>query len=331
VLVQGTAEYFADLFWLELRGNPAAYGNYDAAGHYFFNGTPTAYRLTNYPFHDQPFFAQVLLEYAIEKPEAYFVTLSFAAMIGMSRTAFGNGPGSNDMGVVDWSMANPNSNINGYGRTDADRAYVGKLAWGVQIIDRLWSTVTLRYRDGRPFAQMAINEQGGQAAFSYQTIRGETIAGKKGGPREDYLLNVNYELSYDFAIFCRAGARVALIVTNLFDLGHELSENVYANGTRQPLELEIPRNILLRLELPIEYANATTACAPLSTAILTMGERAGPGLRTKFHTSSAAPMAMTPPPAPKSKFARLTSASAFGWRTLTARNNVVFFLSSASL
>ena len=228
--------YFAD-----------AYGHYeDISGqdYYFFDRQFSAFKLDNAAFAKDPFYAQFLIQLQGQKPGRWFFTFSFLAHMGMGYTAFGNGPTANDIGVISESQAFPNSWINGFGRVDGDRAFVGKIFFGYYLSRRLFLSASIKYRDGNPFAFFNAFKKNDQWIITYQTIKAEDEYGKKGGPREDCIWDFNFKLSHEISLFGKKG-RLELAVFNLLDFGLELSENVFSGGIRLANELQLPRSLRL--------------------------------------------------------------------------------------
>lgn len=234
--------YFAD-----------TYGHYeDISGqdYYFFDRPFGAFKLDNAAFAKDPFYAQFLIQLQGQKPGRWFFTFSFLAHMGMGYTAFGNGPTANDIGIISESQAFPNSWINGFGRVDGDRAFVGKIFFGYYLSRRLFLSASIKYRDGDPFAFFNAFKKNDQWIITYQTIKAEDEYGKKGGPREDCIWDFNFKLSHEFSLFGKKG-RLELALFNLLDFGLELSENVFSGGRRLANELQLPRSLRLGVEFEI--------------------------------------------------------------------------------
>ncbi|MCP5047600.1 MAG: hypothetical protein GY940_10535, partial [bacterium] len=150
------------------------------------------------------------------------------------------------MGILDESQANPNSLVNGFGRLDGDRGFVAKSYFGRYITKQLFLAVSFKYRDGNPFAFFNTFTRHDQRIIYYSTIKAENEKGIKGGPREDYIADVSFKLSYKLKLFNRA-AVLSLSFFNVLDFGGELSEYVYSGGLRDSVELQIPRSLRLTL------------------------------------------------------------------------------------
>ena len=213
---------------------------------YFFSQPFRDYYLANGGYEKDPFYAQLYFDISGRRENRWFFTFSFMAHMGMGDTAFGNGPGSNDIGILDESQANPNSWINGFGRLDGDRGFVSKNYFGYYLAKKLFLAVSLKYRDGNPFAFFNTLSRYNQRVIYYKTIKAENEKGIKGGPREDYVADVSVQLNYRFKLL-QGEATASLSVFNIFDVGAELSEYVFSGGTRDAVELQIPRSIRFTL------------------------------------------------------------------------------------
>lgn len=242
--IKGIYKKFTDYFWVKFDRE---YGFYDSTGGYdlyFFNRPFENYFLSNQNFDEDPFYAQLLLHLQGGVEDRWFFSFSFMAHIGMGVTAFGNGAGTNDIGVIDESQANPNSWINGYGRLDGDRAFVGRVYFGFFLAKNLFMGMALKYRDGNPFAFIDATFDHDQWVFHLSTIKAEDSRGIKGGPREDYLSDISVQFNYRFRLL---GKDVCLNLAffNILDVGYELSEYVFSGGSRDAMELALPRSLRL--------------------------------------------------------------------------------------
>ncbi len=220
--------------------------SHDSQALYFFDKPFSDYYLGSSSYEKDPFYAQFSFDITGRRAQRWFFSVSFMAHMGMGVTAFGNGPGSNDIGILDESQANPNSWINGFGRVDGDRGFVFKNYFGYYLTKKLFLAISLKYRDGNPFAFFNTITGHDQRIIYYKTIKAENEKGIKGGPREDYVADISLKLNYDFKLF-NHDATIALSLFNIFDFGAELSEYVYSGGARDAMELQIPRSLRLTL------------------------------------------------------------------------------------
>ncbi len=225
------------------------YGFYETHnGHniHFFSQPFDEYYLTNNYLEKDPFYAQFHFDIQGRKENKWFFSFAFMAHMGMGDTAFGNGPGTNDIGILAENQADPNTWINGYGRVDGDRGFVAKSYFGFYLFKNLFISTSLKYRDGDPFAFINTLSRYGQQVLYYKTIKAEDKKGKKGGPREDYIADLSVKLNYRFKLLNR-DAVLSLTFFNLLDIGGELSEYVFSGGTRDAVEMQIPRSLRLTL------------------------------------------------------------------------------------
>jgi len=249
--VKGLLKKIRRPLWVRFSENYGHYQNVKGVEYYLLDDPYRAFELGNAPFAKDPFYAQFLLQVEGEKARRWYFSFSFMAHMGMGNTAFGNGPEANDVGVISESQAFPNSWINGFGRVDGDRAFMGKVFFGYHLSPRLFLSSSIKYRDGDPFAFFKAFKLQGQWVIAYQTIKGEDEQGKKGGPREDCIWDFNFKLGYDLKLFGRK-ARLELSLFNLLDFGGELSENVFSDESqRLANELQLPRSLRLGIVLEL--------------------------------------------------------------------------------
>jgi|Deesub1362A_J573_1020465.scaffolds.fasta_scaffold00123_67 hypothetical protein len=246
--LQGMIKEVQNNFWVIFREKYGHYISVDDKSLYLLDQPMTYFLLSNYPFSEKPFSAELTLHIFGQKEEKWYFSFSFMAHLGMGYTSFGNGPTANDIGIIDESQASPNTWINGYGRVDGDRAFVGKMFFGFYLFPRFFLSATLKYRDGHPFAFIDTYQIGEERIFVLQTIQAENKKGIKGGPREDYLSDISLKLTYSLPL---KKARIDLYASlfNAFDFGSELSEYVFSGGKRYALELQIPRSLRVGLKL----------------------------------------------------------------------------------
>lgn len=244
--VKGLLARVKNSLWVDFQEEYGFYERKDDRDLYFFDRPYENHVLTNDPHNEDPFYGQLLLHVEGKEAERWYFSFSFMAHIGMGTTVFGNGPGANDIGLIDETMADPNSRINGFGRLDGDRAFVAKLYFGTYLFEGLFLSANVKYRDGNPYAYFTAQEGYGQRVITYTTIKAEDSRGIKGGPREDFLGDMSVRLSYAFRMF-GGEAMLYLSALNVIDLGSELSEYVFVEGdwhhARYAAELQVPRSL----------------------------------------------------------------------------------------
>jgi len=243
--LRGMLKRFRGLLSVDYAG---AYGHLETIDErqvYLFDDPITAYTLKNLDFEDDPFYA--LLRFTFRgQGKGWLFSFSFMAHMAMGDAPFGNGPVSNDMGTLSEWQAGFNANTNAFGRLDGDRAFVARIYTAFNLTRNLTLGLTMKYRDGNPFAFIDALESGDQRVLLLQTIRAEDRYGQKGGPREDYLSDCSVQLTWRLRLL-GADARISAAVFNLLDFGSELSEYVFSGGSRDAMELQIPRSMRISL------------------------------------------------------------------------------------
>ncbi len=244
---QGLFKAFVDPYRIRLQGGPGEYGGYDD-GFYYFGPGEKLYKLEN-ETEQIPVYFSLHLQIMYADPDTLFST-GFSAYNGVGRAPFGNGPLENDPGMVDYSTANPNTWVNQLANYNLDRAFSLKTILGYRLWDQLWGYLGIQFRDGQPFAFYDARRQGDQVGLQHKTPRGSPFSYDRPllGPREDFQFNVDAKLAYRFR-FENYPLSAYLLAANLFDFGNEVSEPSSGEYGRASYEAQIPRSIILGLEL----------------------------------------------------------------------------------
>lgn len=206
------------------------------------------YTLTNLD-QDAPIYFGGQLQLWGHQTDEFLVNFAFAVYNVVGRTTPGNGPLANDPGILSRSSANPTLAAGALANTDADRAFLTKAVLGLRLVDTLWGFVSVRHRDGQPFA-FAEPRVGpsGQVVLVPDSPRGSPFVYTRplAGPREDFRLDLDVELSWTRTLG-DARLRVSALVANLLDMGNELGEVQVrpARAGRGALESQIPRSLVL--------------------------------------------------------------------------------------
>jgi hypothetical protein len=247
---QALAKAWPGLARLTLDGGASAFGHF-TNGTYFFDEVPTRYRLVNDPLNETPYGGQVQLEVLRRRDEHGFFSAGFSAANFFGHPPFGNGAYGNDIGLVDWLGANPNARYRSLSNTDADRAFILKVVGGARLWRALWGSFAIFYKDGQPFGFSDVAVEDGQVALRLNSNRGSAMQIRSPliGWREDFQIEVDLRLGYDFSLSPGWQLRVGAIVANVFDLGNEVSERHWAPYDRSALELQLPRSVNVTVEL----------------------------------------------------------------------------------
>lgn len=248
-MLQGLLKAYHNTYELAFDGIPSDYGYVVADVFYLADGAKD-YVLSNR--RSSPVYYGLQMQILGEATTRYFFSWSFAAYNAIGQSPFGNGPTANDIGVVSYSSANPNSKRKGNANLDADRAFNTKILAGSKIYGGLWWYSALTHFDGTPFAPYDVHADNGQLARTYNEFRGSpyTFVGPLKGRREDYRLNLDLKLQYTL-VMKRASLKTWWAMYNLLDFGNEISElqSLAGRAGRLALEQEIPRAFEFGLEI----------------------------------------------------------------------------------
>ena len=190
-------------------------------------------------------------------------SLSWQSMIGAGLSALGNGPVSNNIGVLSESTANPNTqhvienssgHYPGVGRMDQDRAYVLRIYLAYNMNKHFQFGINGRWTDGQPFSVFntaaRTNDQGQvQMAIRPVTTRGINPTDGNFGCRESALFNIDLHAR---ACWTLAGhpMSLTLLCYNIYDFGNVYNEMCFPQGLRGPesrgpnMTLTIPRGLI---------------------------------------------------------------------------------------
>jgi len=250
VTLQGIAKAWHGLSRFTFDGAPEQFGHFNGDV-FFFDPVPTRYVLVNDPFNETPYGGMVQLQVARLRDENGFFDASFSAANFFGHPPFGNGPFGNDIGLLDQLGANPNARYRSLSNTDADRAFILKVLGGKRLWRTLWGSFAIFFKDGQPFGFFDPHFVNGQVAMRHNSNRGSAmkIDSPLIGWREDYQVELDLRVSYDFALTPGWQLRVAAVVANVFDLGNEVSERHWAPYDRSALELQLPRSVNVSVEL----------------------------------------------------------------------------------
>ena len=257
--VQTVGKIYKNTLWIDYDGPPENFGRtvqgvfYESAGakRYVLDNQRTLPAPSILPW---PHLAGAYISLAALDADPFLFNLGFSgfALVGMS--PFGNGPTANDLGVIDFSSANPNARLDGLADLDAERGYMGKALAGWRFASCCWMLMSATYTDGHPFAFFDAHQDAGQIAITYHGTRGSPWHWQHplSGPRTDF--HLNYDLKVQAAATL-GGRRVLVSVwaANLFDFGNELAErsNAATNTSRAALELQVPRALIFSAELAL--------------------------------------------------------------------------------
>ncbi len=228
--VQGILKSDRNTYRYELDGSPEQYGSF-TDGIYFFGDGEKRYLFEN-AHRDQALYFGAHVQLTGIDPDRWVVMIGFSAYNAVGYPGLGNGPLANDIGLIDPSTANPNTAINQEANLDGDRGFHFKALLGYRFFDRLWAFLSIRHRDGQPFAFLDAKTEDGQIALVQASKRGSPLKIDRplSGPREDFQLDFTAKLELELTREPLA-LRAALLGANLLDFGNELQER---NGPLRP-------------------------------------------------------------------------------------------------
>ena len=250
---------------------------YDANGYYYMAPGVRNYIVDYQPtammgggfFTNTPYYMSQTARYTY-RGRKFMFSLSWQSMMGVGLSALGNGPASNNMGVLSESTANPNTHSTisnasashpAVGRLDQDKAYVCRIYLAYNVSKHFQFGITGRWTDGQPFVfynmETNTDAQGNtQAAIRPHCSRGINPTDGDFGCRESALFNIDLHARAQWML---GGHRMSLSVLcyNVYDFGNVYNEMCFPQGysgkdARGPnMTLTIPRGIIgtLKMEL----------------------------------------------------------------------------------
>lgn len=235
---------------LGLDGPPEAYGHFSGDA-YFFDQPTTKYLLLNTPLNQTPFGGTVQFE-AQRTDEFGFFSVQFSAMSYVGWTPFGNGAWGNDVGVVDFSTANPSVARSAFSVLDTDRGYAFRMYGGRVWFDHLWTTFSVAYRDGQPFAWPEVAIEDGHVAAWGARPKGSPLKGSHPllGWREPFQTVIDLQVSYELKVATGWMMRFQVALANAFDLNTATYERQgLGDDPRSTLATTLPRTLSFGIEL----------------------------------------------------------------------------------
>ncbi|MBR1788841.1 MAG: hypothetical protein IJ762_06610 [Bacteroidaceae bacterium] len=272
-----TYKKFYHTWMTRFRDGVEANGALDADGFYFLLPGERDYVVDYLPtslmgggfFTNTPYYMSQTSRYTYRGRKFWF-SLSWQSMIGAGVSALGNGPVSNNIGVLSESTANPNTlrpleNASGrhpaVGRLDQDRAYVCRIYLAYNPNEHFQFGITGRWTDGQPFAYFNTAEQTDgagnmQVAIRPGCTRGINPTDGNFGCRESALFNIDLHARFQWTMGDHHTS-LSLLCYNLYDFGNVYNEMCFPQGLRglqrrgPNMTLTIPRGLIgtLKIEL----------------------------------------------------------------------------------
>lgn len=219
-----------------------------------------------------------------------YVSVAWQSMMGAGPSALGCGPGSNNIGILSETTANPNThrvleNLQGkypaVSRYDQDRAYIARLAFAYNVNSHIELGANGSWTDGQPFAfyhvyrlsqldgsgspsvdasspitgsNPPITGSGEQVAIFNTVSRGINPTDGNFGCRESAIFHIDVHARFSWTT---RGYPMSLRVQsyNVYDFGNALNEMCFPQGAEigrgRNFCLTIPRGLLFTLNVKL--------------------------------------------------------------------------------
>ena len=253
-----------------------ANGFTDADGYYFLNPGRHDYivdympkgMMSSNPFVSTPFYVTQNSRYTY-RGETVLFSLSWQSMMGAGLSALGNGPASNNVGVLSESTANPNTfstienpdgKYPGVGRLDQDKAYVCRIYLAHNVNHLIQYGITGRWTDGQPFvyfntATSTDSNGDTQMAIRPYCTRGINPTDGNFGCRESALFNIDLHARLTWRTAMQHVISLNVLCYNIYDFGNVYNEMCFPEGSEgkgqrgSNMTLTIPRGVVATLKI----------------------------------------------------------------------------------
>ncbi len=198
----------------------------------------------------------------------WFVQLSWQSYLMSGFSALGNGPLSNNVGILSESTADPRTHqtvvfsdlpYQGTGRLNQDRAYIARLQVTYNACKYFSIGLNGKFKDGQPFTNFEVQTQTDgthtEATILPYSARGINSANQAFGQRKDAFFN--FELRATGRWWVKdIPMSLEVMCYNLYDFGTALTEYTFDRGTdipsRTTMSICIPRGLLFTLRIGLE-------------------------------------------------------------------------------
>ena len=241
-----TGKWYRNLYWVDYAEDfQSGYHQIKRdkkSGGLLYNRNPGSYGQERYVLinrDNDSFFANIdiqLLKKAITS--WWFVNITLGTYIHLASNLVGNGATNNDIASYSELSADPNRNINLFGRTDYDRGYIANLLFGFYLWEGLTWTNIIHYRDGVPFGNFITAR--GLSQGSLPIMSSERGGGLEGIGRYTFYLNWDIRVHYRYQNYS-----ITFDIYNLLESSTETLENPFINQFRRPLDSTTPRSFRL--------------------------------------------------------------------------------------
>ena len=255
----------------------AANGYYDANGYYFLTPGIRDYEVDYQPtelmgsgfFTNTPYYMSQTSRYTY-RGKHFMFSLSWQSMMGIGLSALGNGPVSNNIGVLSETTANPNTHNTvenasarypGVGRLDQDKAYICRIYLAYNVNQHFQFGITTRWTDGQPFSYFNTSSDTNAAGDTQVAVRPSCTRGINPtdgnfGCRESAIFNFDLHARVVWTL-AKHLMSLNVLCYNIYDFGNVYNEYSFPQGIRGPkrrgpnMTLTIPRGIIATLKIEL--------------------------------------------------------------------------------
>ena len=198
----------------------------------------------------------------------WFVQLSWQSYLMSGFCALGNGPLSNNIGILSESTTDPRTHQTvafsdrsnqGTGRLNQDRAYIARLQVTYNACKYFSIGLNGKFKDGQPFTNFEVQTQTDgsqtQATILPYDARGINTANQAFGKRKDAFFNFDLRATGRWWVR-EIPMSLEVQCYNIYDFGTALTEYTFDRGTdipaRTTMSMCIPRGLLFTLRIGLE-------------------------------------------------------------------------------
>ena len=198
----------------------------------------------------------------------WFVQLSWQSYFMSGISALGNGPLSNNIGILSESTARPetgtvisegNLPYQANGRLNQDRAYIARIQVTYNACRYFSISLNGKFKDGQPFTNYEVRTRTvgshEEATILPYDARGINLANNAFGKREDAFFNFDLRATGRWWVK-EYPMSLEVQCYNIYDFGTALTEYTFDRNTAIPLRTTmsmcIPRGLLVTLRVGLE-------------------------------------------------------------------------------
>ena len=198
----------------------------------------------------------------------WFVQLSWQSYFMSGISALGNGPLSNNIGILSESTARPETSTVIYegdlpyqanGRLNQDRAYIARIQVTYNACRYFSISLNGKFKDGQPFTNYEVRTRTvgshEEATILPYDARGINLANNAFGKREDAFFNFDLRATGRWWVK-EYPMSLEVQCYNIYDFGTALTEYTFDRNTAIPprttMSMCIPRGLLVTLRVGLE-------------------------------------------------------------------------------